>query len=263
VATFGLVVNAEKEAARSAAAAIAKWLEERGHGVRSTGEGGGDAGLDFVLSIGGDGTMLRAIDLVGGSAAVLGINIGHLGYLTEVEAGVWPEALERVLTGEFSVEERMTLTVQSGGIVRTALNDAVVEKAMAGHTVRVALGIGGRPFLSYAADGVIVATATGSTAYNLSAGGPILSPRLEAIVVTPVAPHLLFDRAMVLDPSEEVRLEVLAGRAQLAVDGASCGALEVGGEVVCRASPSAARLISFGGRDFRHILKTKFSLGDG
>ena len=122
---------------------------------------------------------------------------------------------------------------------RAALNDAVVEKLEAGHTVRLGVSIEDRPFVSYNADAVIVATPTGSTAYNLSAGGPIISPLLSALVVTPVAPHLLFDRSMVLAPGESVRLEVLAGRAALAVDGRTPGRSTPA--IFCAAPPGRTR----------------------
>jgi NAD+ kinase len=267
------------------AAEIGAWLDERGHTVRipeadvagraelarwSDPDAAG--GADLCLSLGGDGTMLRAVHaVVGAGVPVLGVHVGHLGYLTEVEASQWRPALEQFLAGDFHVEERTTLDVElhrGAGAGATpavhhqaALNDAVVEKLQAGRTVRVGISIAGRPFLSFATDAVIVATPTGSTAYNLSAGGPIISPSLSALVMTPVAPHLLFDRSMVLDASEALRVDVLFGSAVLAIDGNDHGRLEVGDAIVCRVGPEAARLVTFGERDFRQILKTKFGLG--
>lgn len=287
MASFGIIVHQERAPAAGLAVAIANWLTARGHEVRvpdtdvggvpelapwATGSGVLAEGLDVCLSIGGDGTMLRAVHAaVEARVPVLGINVGHLGYLTEVEPTQWEAALERVIAGDYRIEERTTLHVElhrdgegdGNPIVhhQAALNDAVVEKVGAGHTVRVGVAINGRPFLSFATDGFIVATPTGSTAYNLSAGGPICSPTLAAIVVTPVAPHLLFDRAMVLHPSEDVRLDVLSGEAALAIDGNNHGPLHVGDSIVCRAGPHAARLVTFGERDFRQILKHKFGLG--
>ena len=143
------------------------------------------------------------------------------------------------------------------------VNDAVLVKSHSGHTVHIGVTISGRPFLDYAADGLIVATPTGSTAYNLSARGPIVSPRLRALVVTPVSAHMLFDRALVLDPSETVRVEVLDGPpAELLVDGYLRAALEQGRAVSCSTGDHDARFVTFGGRDFHHILKTKFGLAD-
>jgi NAD+ kinase len=224
-------------------------------------------GLDLVLSVGGDGTMLRAVHAaVIEGVPVLGVNLGRFGYLTEVEPAGWRDALRRFLDGDYKVEERMTLDVDLHRTAPTtdehaALNDVVLEKLEAGHTVRLGVSIDGRPFLSYACDGLIVSTPTGSTAYNLSAGGPIVSPTVSALIVTPVAPHLLFDRSMVLAPGEAVRLEVLDGLAALSVDGHGLGRLAAGDFLVCRAGRHAARLVSLGARDLREALKTKFGLG--
>ena len=183
---------------------------------------------DLVVSLGGDGTMLRTIQLLDGAAVpVLGVNIGVLGYLTEVEPSDLNDSLEMFGMGPerggWHIDERLMLDVGLTGAVdgywRT-LNEAVVEKLHAGHTVRLLARIDGAPFTSYAADGLIVATPTGSTAYSLSARGPIVSPRHRALLLTPVAPHMLFDRTLVLDPSETVEIEVVGHRpAELAVDG--------------------------------------------
>ena len=146
---------------------------------------------------------------------------------------------------------------------RMALNEATVEKTVPGHTVRIATSIDDRPFVTYATDGLLVCTPTGSTAYNLSARGPVLSPRLRAIVVTPVSPHMLFDRPLVLDPAERLRLEVLEPRAAvLVVDGLSVCPLEPGATVECGEGSQPARLITFGARDFHAILRAKFHLAD-
>jgi NAD+ kinase len=129
--------------------------------------------------------------------------------------------------------------------------------------VRVAVGVSGEPFLTYAADSLIVATPTGSTAYNLSARGPIASPKARVILVTPVAAHMLFDRSLILAPNEEVSLEVLDDHeADLLVDGYEVGCLKPGDVVKCRSGVHDARLISFGERHFHQILKRKFGLTD-
>jgi NAD+ kinase len=143
------------------------------------------------------------------------------------------------------------------------LNEAAVEKTVPGHTIRVAASIAGRPFVTYAADGLLVATPTGSTAYNLSARGPVLSPGLRALVLTPVSPHMLFDRPLVLEPAQWVRLELVGPRpAVLVLDGQSSDTLRPGDAVVCRVSPSEARLVTFGPRDFFSILRARFHLAD-
>ncbi len=196
---------------------------------------------------------------------MLGVNVGHLGYLTEVDGpDGCPRAVERVLAGDHRVESRMTLAVTIDGVTRHALNEAVVEKTVSGHTVRVAVAINDRPFTTYAADGLIVATPTGSTAYNLSARGPIVSPTHRALVLTPVSAHMLFDRSMVLGADRErSALEVAsgpaagAGRRRPAARRASARR-----RVTCAAGDYDVKLITFEPRDFHGILKRKFGLAD-
>jgi NAD+ kinase len=226
-------------------------------------------GLDLAISLGGDGTMLRAVDLVYESgAAVLGVNVGQMGYLTEVEPGDLDHALERLLAGDFEVDERMVLEVVVGSHGRAAgrwwaLNEAVIEKVRTGRLVRLDVEINGTFFTSYAADGVIIATPTGSTAYSFSARGPIVSPRHRCVLLTPVSPHMLFDRALVLDPDEELRFTVDAARsAMLTLDGREMGELDAGDSVTCTGGAKPARIVTFGRRDFHQILKAKFGLED-
>ena len=213
--------------------------------------------------------MLRTVDMVYESgSAVLGVNVGQLGYLTEVEPGDLDGALERLLAGEFEVEERMVLEVTVGSHGSAAgrwwaLNEAVLEKVRTGRLVRLEVAINGTDFTSYAADGVIVATPTGSTAYSFSARGPIVSPRHRCLLLTPVSPHMLFDRSLVLDAEEELRFTVIDERgAVLTLDGRELGLLSSGDSVTCTAGPKPARIVTFGPRDFHQILKAKFGLAD-
>ena len=172
--------------------------------------------LDLAVSLGGDGTMLRTVDLVSPAGVpVLGVNLGHLGYLTAVEPDGLRDALRRFLAGDYQVEARMTLDVSvtdDGGAgrhrraARSALNDLVLQRPAGGHTVRTEVSVNGEPFLTFAADSLIVATPTGSTAYNLSARGPIVSPRARVQILTPVAPHMLFDRSLVLDAEDVIAI---------------------------------------------------------
>lgn len=277
-----LVPHRSRPFAAELAVRTAGWLESRGHEVRVPDEEGrllgltgycwpGEKlgqGLDLAVSLGGDGTMLHTVDLVAESgAAVLGVNVGNLGYLTEVEPDGLEVALERFFAGDCELQARMTLAVEvrggHGGVVRTALNEAVIQKTSSGHTVHLAIAVNDEPFFTCAADGFIIATPTGSTAYNFSARGPIVSPRQRAIVLTPVSPHTLFDRSLVLNADDTVQLEVLEHRpAELVVDGCELGELAPGQVVVCSAGPHDARFVTFGGRDFHQILKTKFGLAD-
>lgn len=225
--------------------------------------------VDVAISLGGDGTMLRAVDLVYGcGAAVLGVNVGRLGYLTETEPADAEQAVERVLAGDFATEDRTMLRVDvhhDGVHTQSfALNEMVLEKVRAGRLVRLEVHINGRPFTTYRADGVIVGTPTGSTAYSFSVRGPIVSPRLDCLVLTPVSPHMLFDRSLVLGPDEELRFEVLEGPpVACTLDGREQGELVAGSVVVCRAAERPARLVTFARRDFHQLLAEKFSLGAG
>ena len=280
MARVGMVVHRDRPEAALLAKRATAWLTERDHEVRVPAPDAIAAGLEewacpddrlcedlaLAVSLGGDGTMLRTVDLVcAAGVPVLGVNVGHLGYLTECEPAELESALERFFAGGFRIEERMTLDVDTAGRYPpvVGLNEAWLEKTLPGHTVHMGLSIGGSLFTTYAADGLIVSTPTGSTAYNLSVRGPIVSPMLRAMVVKPVSPHQLFDYALVLDASEEVGVEVLEGRtATLMVDGQRVGELVPGDVVNCRGGPHPARLVRFGEHDFHQILKAKFQLAD-
>lgn len=287
MSAVGLFVHQERAEAAAVARKAAAWLTGQGHEVRvlaqdATAVGLVElaveeapilAGLDLAVSIGGDGTMLRTVDLVGdASVPILGVNVGTLGYLTQVEPEDLLDALTRCLAGDYRVEERMLLSVTTEGGAESshvapppaaALNEAVVEKTPMGHTVRLAVYLDGDFFTTYAADGLIVATPTGSTAYSFSARGPIVAPEHRALLLTPVAPHMLFDRALVLEPETRIRLEVAGPRpATVSVDGRNLGVLGEGDALVCTASERSARLVAFRPRDFHRILKTKFGLNE-
>jgi NAD+ kinase len=254
------------------------WWDRHGYDVVDLADadaraGAAAGGLELAISLGGDGTMLRTVELASPlGAPVLGVNLGRMGYLTEVEPAGLETAFKRFVGGDYTVAERMMLAVSvetAGGrpVAATsklvALNEAVLEKVAPGHTIRFDLVIGGRPFLSYAADGLIVSTPTGSTAYNLSVRGPIVSPSLRAVVVTPISPHMLFDRSLVVEPDVEVSLRLTQGpTAALVLDGSPALELRAGDTVTCRASEEPARIVTFGARDFHAILRAKFGLTD-
>lgn len=221
---------------------------------------------ELCLSIGGDGTMLRAVHLVAQRGLpVLGVNVGLLGYLTEIEPSAMEESLGAWLNGAngWHIEERMMLGVTALGRRWLALNECVVERDEPGHTVRVRVHIDGHPFTSYAADGLIVSTPTGSTAYSLSVRGPVISPSQRAVIITPVAPHMLFDRTLVLGTDEDVMLELIGHRpAVLTVDGQIAILLNEGDRVEITSAVETAKLVRFGERKFHQILKAKFGLTD-
>jgi NAD+ kinase len=281
MAVIALVPHPLRTEATSLAVDAAGWLEQRGHTARIVMDGTADRwscstdalpmDIDLAVSLGGDGTMLRTVDLVCGSGVpVLGVNIGHLGYLTEIVPEELFDSLRRFLDGDYTIEERMTVEVDVDGpgaallpAPRSALNDVVLTRTATGHTVRVAVSVSGEPFLTYAADSMIVATPTGSTAYNLSARGPVASPRARLLLFTPVAAHMLFDRSLILAPTEDIALEIMdEHEASLSVDGFEIGELKAGDVVRCRSGGHDARLVSFGHRHFHQILKRKFGLTD-
>jgi NAD+ kinase len=282
VATVGLFLHHERPEAGELAADASGWLTQRGHEVRMPAADAAAAGLDrfgcpdddlvegldVAVSLGGDGTMLRTVETVAPAGVpVIGVNLGQLGYLTEVEPSGMRVALKRFLAGSYDIEERMLLdvTVEADGfdpgMVSTALNEAVLEKTPMGHTVRLGVSVDGEFFTTYAADGLIIATPTGSTAYAFSARGPIVAPMHRALVLTPVSPHMLFDRTLVLDPTARLRIEVEGHRpATLSVDGRNLGTLRAGDAIVCTGATRTARLVTFGPRDFLRILTAKFGL---
>ncbi|MAF44483.1 MAG: hypothetical protein CL407_00990 [Acidimicrobiaceae bacterium] len=226
--------------------------------------------VDLAVSIGGDGTMLRTFERVARQGIpVLGVNVGDLGYLTEFEADEAKEAIEAALNSALPVEERLMVQSrierangQNDG-TWTGLNEAVLEKKSQGHTVRLEVTIDGSAFATYAGDGLIVSTPTGSTAYNLSARGSIVAPTHWSLQLTPVAPHMLFDRSLVLRPDTEIRIAVLGEReANLSVDGRSVAVLGNGDVLVATRSDVIARLVTSGSGGFHQVLKQKFGLKD-
>jgi NAD+ kinase len=283
-----LVAHHQRAEAAALAQVAAGWLRERGHEAWMTPDDAAALSVvdleghaepttaDLVISLGGDGTMLRAVQMMAGAPVpIIGVNVGLLGYLTEVEPPALTAALERFVAGpaadrgDWAIDVRMMLDVvteRSGGTHIEhfrALNEAVLEKQEAGHTVRLLVSIDGETFTSYAADGLIVATPTGSTAYSFSARGPVVSPRHRALLLTPVSPHMLFDRSLVLDPDEAVTVEVIGHRTvALSVDGQRATILGEGDTVTVTASAATARFVRFGKRRFHQILKTKFGLSD-
>lgn len=289
MATIGIVVNPDRPSAVTLAGETAAWLTARGHDARVPAaeahlvaalggtvsvapEGSSFAdGLAGVLSLGGDGTILHTVALLAGEPVpIIGVNLGRLGYLTEVEPSGLLTTLERFMAGDHGVEERMLLaaTVRAAdaeldGRRFTALNEVVLERSLPGHGVRIDVAIGGHSFTPYETDGFIVSTPTGSTAYSLSARGPIVDPTYRALLLTPVAPHMLFDRSLVLDPDTEVTLTVSGRRpATAVVDGRAEATLEVGDALTCTAATEVVRLATFVPRDFHRILKAKFGLSD-
>ncbi|WIX91060.1 NAD(+)/NADH kinase [Amycolatopsis sp. DG1A-15b] len=220
---------------------------------------------DLVVSLGGDGTMLRAMRLADGQRApVLGVNLGKLGFLAEVDVPDLPGALSAIDDHEFTVEPRLAVDAVLHGRKVTAFNDIAVVRVPGDGSAVVAVRVGGQPFVSYSADAVVVATPTGSTAYSFSAGGPITSPAVEALLVTPAAPHSAYSRGVVLSVHDEVSLELLptSGRLAVEVDGQVQGYVSAGERLDLRGRPSAARVVRLGMTTFYQRARRKLRLTD-
>jgi NAD+ kinase len=221
-----------------------------------------DTTPDMVISVGGDGTMLGAIrQALTWDVPVLGFNLGALGFLAQAEPEDVDLVMNRILAGDHGIEERMTITASIGGKSVTGVNDVVVEKVESTRLVNLEVTVDGEPFVVYRADGLILATPTGSTAYSFSAGGPLIDPKMEAIVMTPVASHSLFDRALVLPASTVIDVKVLRDRKVKAnVDKTVLGELTEGQHVEIRRGSSTARFVTLDGTPFTNMVKGKFQL---
>jgi NAD+ kinase len=220
---------------------------------------------DLVVSLGGDGTMLRAMRLADGQRApVLGVNLGKLGFLAEVDVPELPDALSAIDANEFTAEPRLALDAIIGDEVVTAFNDIATVRFPGLPTAVIAVRAAGHPFVSFAADAVVVATPTGSTAYSFSAGGPIVSPAVEALLVTPAAPHSGYDRGLVLSIQDSLTLEVLptSGRLAVEVDGRVAAHVDVGDRIELRPRPGAAHVVRLGRTTFYERARRKLRLTD-
>jgi NAD+ kinase len=208
--------------------------------------------FDMMIAVGGDGTMLRAGHLCAPAGVpILGINLGSLGFLIQIEKGEWREMLDRLFKGEAWIEDRMMLHAEHirGGETLGhwhALNEAVVSRGLNLRPVRLAVSVDGRVLTTYFCDGLIASTATGSTAYALAAGGPILPPDLRNILIVPIAPHLSVDRAVVLSEGSSVSMIVKSDNAVVSVDGQPPISLAEDDHIDVRAAEYAAQFVRFG-----------------
>jgi NAD+ kinase len=215
----------------------------------------------LVVSLGGDGTMLRSMRMIAGKPTpVLGVNLGRLGFLAEIDVNELPAALSAIDNHQYSIEPRMAVSTRlpSGEMV-TAFNDIALVRIPGDGSAAVGISVQGYPFVRYAADAVIVATTTGSTAYSFSAGGPIVSPTVEGILVVPAAAHSSFSRALVLSANEELCLELLpsSGRLAVEVDGGVGGYLSSGDVLSIAAQPAAAQVVRLGYTTFYERARRK------
>lgn len=275
-ATLGIWPNPEKEQVRGLTLQLCRWLEQRQITTVLPPDIGDRFGLtaksrvvqdwgnvDWVVVLGGDGTLLRASkELAPLGLALLGVNLGHLGFLTEVEVPDLYPAMASFLAGQFVLDDRLLLRARvfrQGTEVGAfqALNDVVVTKGPFARLVNLETFVDESYVTTYRADGLIVATPTGSTAYSLSAGGPVVSPNLAVVLLTPICPHSFFDRSIVISDDSRVRVRVRADHRDtlLTVDGQEGFPLEDGDEVWVERDPVMVRLIRRPGWNFYNVLR--------
>lgn len=240
-----------------------------GEGIELTTADALATGCDLVITLGGDGTILRAAELTHESGIpILGVNLGHVGFLAELESEDVDSMIDAVVSRRYSIEERLTLDVQilRGKLVvgsTWALNEASVEKAARQRMLEVVIEVDGRPLSRFGCDGVVCATPTGSTAYNFSAGGPVVWPSVEALLMVPISAHALFARPLVVAPSSVLAVEVLAdtqGAGILWCDGRRRVELPPGARVEVRRGSKAVRLVRIHQSPFTDRLVAKFDL---
>jgi NAD+ kinase len=281
---IGLIINYNKRQPVQLGLEIARWIKDKNIQVFAPKE---DArhlkqviGLELdefchqveaVIVLGGDGTFLRAArNLAGSETPILGVNLGFLGFLTEIEVGEIYPYLSKMLEGQFYIEERMML---SGRVKRNgqwvakfqALNDFVINKGSFARLITLEAFLGDEFVASYSADGIIISTPTGSTAYSLSAGGPIVHPTLDVCILTPICPHSLYNRPIIIPPEKIVRVHVRAvnAEAMLTVDGQHGFNLKNQDEVWIQKAEYTTKLIKVRGRQFFQVMREKLKSDGG
>lgn len=254
-----IVAHTGKRHAVDLAAVLEEWLGGRDIAIS-------EDDPDLIISVGGDGTMLRAAQHAhAADVPLLGVNQGTLGYLTEVDARDETKALEAIFSGDYRVEDRMMLACKvvdgdDDSLAFVGLNEVLVERGSRHRLVRLVVSVGGERLGEFNADGVIVATPTGSTAYALSAGGPIVSPNASCLVLVPVSAHMIFARPFVLSSDETIEITEINGPAALSLDGALGCDLKEGSTVVVRAHERPLRLVRLWGPNFVERLRKKLGL---
>jgi NAD+ kinase len=270
-----VMVNPGKSGARTVAAQLKRLFRRLGVGARwveaievempEAREDFALAGDDLLISVGGDGTLLQAARRSRRSGVpLLGINAGSLGFLTSVGRHAVLACMPRIMAGEYAVSERMTLAVKverKGKTIFTgwALNEAVIFRGHHAHMIRLDVDVGGHHLSDYMCDGLLLATPTGSTAYSLSAGGPVISPSAPVLLITPICAHALTNRPVILDARDVVRVRVPARSPALALslDGTACVDLVSGDEVSVRKDTHPVRLVHLPENDFYAVLRQK------
>jgi NAD+ kinase len=282
--TVGIIGNPTKSGVRSAAALAAGWCAARGLALLSD-ERVGDLmpeGVpavpqdelidrsDILFAFGGDGTLLwvaRHVAAAGRGTPIIGVNMGSLGFLTQIAEDEFPDVLDNLDPADLPVTERMMLSVRIEGDdeVHLALNDVVIAKGGQSPMLSFEASVNGELVTRYAADGLVLATPTGSTAHSISAGGPVVAPRVEAVIATPICPHTLSMRPLVIPPSSKVEIEMLSCDEHTVVtaDGSQAFALKAGDRVLVERAEQRAVLVDVAERSYFEILRTKLRWAGG
>jgi NAD+ kinase len=281
---LGVVVKPNLTAIGDTLASLAAWCAERGIDVTWSRESAeflpaGSRNIvdrheiaehgDLIVVLGGDGTLLAVADIVGQSdcdVPILGVNFGSLGFLTEITRPELFTSLEAAMNGHIQLDERMMLTGTVGRQSRVALNDIVFTRMALSRMVDLDVTVGDQFVMSVRSDGLIVASPTGSTAYNLSAGGPVVHPALDAIVLTPIAPHTLTHRPIVIPAAREVRIRASSGNAGAEIyvtfDGQHGFPVQEGDEVSVTRAAKPIRLVRATNRSYFEVLRKKLKWGE-
>lgn len=264
-----IVVNPHRTETVEAGAAVARALEAEGIETCNTYERGVSEPIEAAIVLGGDGTMLHAAEVTHGARIpLLGVNLGRVGFLAELERDDVTHAAARLAAGDYDIEERRTLEVaviEPDGTRHEgwALNEATLERTNLHSTLEVAVEVDGRPLSTFGCDGIIVSTATGSTAHAFSAGGPVLWPNVDALLFVPLAAHALFARPLVVGPDSYFAVEVLDGSetpGHVILDGSRSMDVPSGGRLEVRRGESTVLLARMSDAPFTERLVTKFSL---
>ncbi len=274
---FCIITNLNKDSELSITCEVEQYLREFGcesfRAGRNCGNGYTDAGklpenTECAIVLGGDGTLLHAVqDLAGRGIPILGVNLGTLGFLTETEPAELREAVRRLSLDEYMIEEHSMLKAQAGDETIHVLNDVVISRSGFSRLIRLQLYINGLPLQVYTGDGLLISTPTGSTAYNLSAGGPVVAPGVDMFVITPICPHSLSERSLVISADDRIEIEVVRSRktqeeeAIATTDGQYFANLQVGDRITLTRSEQTAKLIRFEKNRFYQALQSKLRWG--
>lgn len=280
----GIIINLRKDRGGKILGLLIEWFKKREIEAIMPQLSGKESGLsklrcpgsdfvrkvDMVVTLGGDGTLLGAARQVADvGVPILGVNMGHLGFLTDLEIPDLFPCLERLFQGDYEVEERMMLTIEvrrAGSCIASfyALNDAAITKGPLSRIIRLETYVGDEYIATYRADGIIVASPTGSTAYSLSAGGPLVDPHLKVMIITPICPHTLYARPLVLADHQVVRIILKSEQPEvmLTIDGQIGYPLQKKDQIVVRKADVCAKLVKVRKRTFFEVLRLKLRESD-